>query len=219
MRTSEEKQLAILSLEKELETVPQYTFFNDDKHEAIEYCIKYLKGEVTVDEIYEMAEEEEIGDYTREQVCSFECWNEFGEGDLIDYLYDESNLVTELPTSSDKPVVCSKLCGECPFSNKSLNGWLADYTKDDILAFMQGEASFPCHMMMTEEGKTVDECKELINQGKMRICRGYTEMLIKSCKSVRMNEQLAKAIELVKIEGLSDNSMSIFEFIKHHKLD
>jgi hypothetical protein len=114
-------------------------------------------------------------------------------------------------------VVCSKICNECPFSNKSLNGWLADYTIDDIVIFQNKEVSFPCHKMVNNDNLTQVEVENKILNGDMKLCRGYVESIIKSCKSPYINKLLVKAINEVKVIGLSDDSMSIWEFKKHHE--
>lgn len=112
--------------------------------------------------------------------------------------------------------VCSKLCGECPFSKNSAKGWLADYTPQDIQNFMNGEALFPCHKMVEGDELTQAEVKEKILSGELKLCRGYVESMVKSCKMPKFNKILLEARALVKEEGLSADSMSIFEFIKYH---
>lgn len=112
--------------------------------------------------------------------------------------------------------ICSKLCGECPFSNKSIQGYLANYDVDDIKNFMDSEALFPCHKMMPDEDLDQDEVQELIKNGELKLCRGYMESMIKSCKMPKHNKTLSEAIALVKEQGLSDKSMDIRQFIKYH---
>jgi len=113
-------------------------------------------------------------------------------------------------------MVCAKLCNECPFSNQSLNGWLSDYTVEDIMTFMRNEVSFPCHKMV-DENISVDKANKLINSGEIKLCRGYVESIIKSAKMPFMNKNLLEAIKLVKEQGLSENSMAIWDFKKHHE--
>lgn len=113
--------------------------------------------------------------------------------------------------------VCSKLCGECPFSNKSPQGWLADYSVDDIQNFMNGEALFPCHKMVADDDMNQAEVQEAIESGEMKLCRGYVESFIKSCKMPKFNIFLKGAIAMVKSEGVSEHSMSLRDFRKHHE--
>lgn len=111
--------------------------------------------------------------------------------------------------------VCKKICNECPFSNKSLNGWLADYTIEDFISFQRADVAFPCHMI-TSENMSINEVELAIKRGELKLCRGYVESMIKSCKAP-INPLLKEVIEEVKKEGLSENSMAIWEFKKHHE--
>lgn len=111
--------------------------------------------------------------------------------------------------------VCTKLCNECPFSKKSINGWLADYTVEDFQAFHRADAPFPCHMM-TGDDMAIDEVEHAIRVGNLKLCRGYVESIIKSCK-LPTNPLLVKAVTLVKEQGLSEDSMPIWEFKRHHE--
>jgi hypothetical protein len=113
--------------------------------------------------------------------------------------------------------VCKKICNECPFSNKSLNGWLGGYTIDDVMTFQRTETSFPCHKMMTQENLSPTQVDRAIKNGDMKLCRGYVESMVKSCKSPFANKFLIEAIAEVKAEGLSEDSMAIWDFKKHHE--
>jgi hypothetical protein len=112
--------------------------------------------------------------------------------------------------------ICKKICNECPFSNKSLNGWLGGYSIDDVMAFQRTETSFPCHKMMTQENLSQAQADKAIKNGNMKLCRGYVESMVKSCKSPFANQLLIEAIVKVKAEGLSEDSMAIWDFKKHH---
>lgn len=111
--------------------------------------------------------------------------------------------------------VCAKLCNECPFSKNSLNGWLATYTVEDFQSFQRGDALFPCHMMHGD-GLSFDEVEDAISSGELKLCRGYVESIIKSAK-LPMNPMLLKAMKIVKEQGLSEDSMAIWDFKKHHE--
>ena len=114
--------------------------------------------------------------------------------------------------------ICNKLCGECPFSKKSIKGFIANYSIDDFQQMMGHEISFPCHMSMDDEGVDVDDVLGIIEKGEMKLCRGYIESIIKSAKMPYHNKQIVEAVKLVKEQGLSEDSMSIWEFRKHHTL-
>lgn len=113
--------------------------------------------------------------------------------------------------------ICQKLCNECPFSKGSLPGWLSSYTIDDVSNFMSNEALFPCHLMIKENNLNQAEVQHKLESGELKLCRGYLESMIKTCKMPRYNKILTEARELVKQEGTSENSMSMFEFKKHHE--
>jgi hypothetical protein len=113
--------------------------------------------------------------------------------------------------------VCKKICNECPFSKKSIPGWLADYTVQDIMDFQNGEALFPCHKMMPDADLDQEEVQQKIESGELKLCRGYVESVIKSAKSPRYNQVLKDAMAQARAEGLSEESMPIWEFKKHHE--
>ena len=114
--------------------------------------------------------------------------------------------------------ICSKICNDCPFSSNSVNGWLADYNIEDFKSMMDQEVLFPCHMMMKEDDLTVDKAQEKIIKGELKLCRGYMESMIKSCKMPKFNKYLLNVRQKVKEEGVSDSSMSIYSFTKHHTI-
>jgi hypothetical protein len=114
-------------------------------------------------------------------------------------------------------MICKKICNECPFSNKSLSGWLGGYSIDDIIKFQREEISFPCHMMMSNGDMSLIEADKAIKNGSIKLCRGYVESIIKSAKSPFMNKTLVQAISEVRAEGLSEDSMAIWNFKKHHE--
>ena len=111
--------------------------------------------------------------------------------------------------------LCKKLCNECPFSNKSIPGWLADYSVEDIKELQNQEALFPCHLMI-DENLSQEEAEEKIISGEMKLCRGYVESMKKSCKSPRTNKLLIEALNIVREEGVSSDSMTIWDFMKYH---
>lgn len=105
-----------------------------------------------------------------------------------------------------------KKCAECPFSKASLAGWLADYTVSDLLMYMQFEIPFPCHMAMPNHDISVNQIEAKVLSGELPLCRGYMEMMKKSCKLPK-KEWLA---ELLKTITLDENSVNSMEFYNHH---
>ena len=213
-RTPEEIKLALLTLENDLKNSPATSIFGDDNHKSIRIGIQIIKGEITEDDIYDM---EDNGEIEYMDVSSYIDWLDGGV-ELKDIVFSDESIVTELPTTKNKVNLCPKICGECPFSNRSMKGFLADYEIEDFYKFMSSEVAFPCHMRMGEEDVDAQEAEGKISNGEMTICRGYVESLIKSGKSPKHSEILKKAIKQVKEDGLSDKTMSIFDFQKHHTI-
>lgn len=112
-----------------------------------------------------------------------------------------------------------KTCGDCPFSNNSMRGFLADYSAEDFQNFQQAEMNFPCHKHMNDDGMSALEAHSRVDNGEMPFCRGYVESIIKSGAVPKKNTKLMEAIELVKLDGLSDNTMSMSEFREFHDLE
>lgn len=108
--------------------------------------------------------------------------------------------------------ICTKICDECPFSNKSPRGWLADYTVEDFAQFFRLEVLFPCHKQIKDD-LNFNQAAELVKTNKVKLCRGYVESMRKSAK-LPVDPELAN---IVKNVALSDDSMSIFEFFAHHQ--
>ena len=96
-------------------------------------------------------------------------------------------------------MVCKKVCSECPFSNQSIKGWLADYSIEDLVQMVTTEQSFPCHKLM-DHGMDSGEAQDLIQDGEMKLCRRFVESIIKSAKMPKYNQQLIQAMDQVKKE-------------------
>jgi len=109
--------------------------------------------------------------------------------------------------------VCSALCNDCPFSRQSLPGFLADYKVEDFRAFMTHDIMFPCHKQM-KAATPIEAVQASIKAGKLKLCRGYVESMVKSAKMPR-EESFAQIVKDVR-PYLDDHSMSIWEFTDHH---
>jgi hypothetical protein len=104
-----------------------------------------------------------------------------------------------------------KPCKECPFTKSSLPGWLADYTVQDFVDFLHNEVPFPCHMTQSESLPVIVLAHK-IRIGEIRLCRGYAEMMKKSCKMPRV----AWLKDLLDTVTVSDEAMTIKEFSDYH---
>ena len=114
----------------------------------------------------------------------------------------------------NKIKVCQNMCGGCPFSSKSMKGFLADYSIDDIRYFLNHSVFFTCHKHM-DVNLPQSEIKREVIKRQLPLCRGFMECMVKSCITPR-DLDLAKARNSIKSD-LSPDSMSIFEFDEHHK--
>ena len=117
-----------------------------------------------------------------------------------------------------KLMVCSKVCRECPFSNKSLKGWLGPASVDTMLEFQQNEGLFSCHL---QRGEDPEQNLEEITDGKQRICRGYMISAKLSCKSFGQNPETGKALKelsdtLEISEEEKETILKRWEFKKYH---
>lgn len=112
--------------------------------------------------------------------------------------------------------ICKNLCTECPFSNQSLKGFLADYSIQDIKNIFDNDILFPCHIYLQND-IFIEHINEKVLSGEYPLCRGYAECMIKSAKSPRSGELRRLLIQQVR-DNLSDNSMTIWEFMEHHDL-
>jgi hypothetical protein len=210
-KTQPEIDHMILALGKQRDKLPEYNVFGGNNHLTIDTQIEILKGQIiSEDDIYDR--EDEFGDACSDIAMVFD-WmkGHFDDSEIVD-----NDCLPELNTPVSKINVCAKQCNECPFSNKSIPGWLADYTTEDIQQYMFNEAFFPCHKMMKEDDMTQDQVQEAIQAGEIKFCRGYVESMIKSAKMPYKNKLLVEVFKKVKEEGLSETSMDIMEFREHH---
>ena len=211
MRTNKEIEELIKIFEHQLTIIPQYNFFNEDNHENYCVAISLLKNNLTMDDIYE-----EYNDNTYSFVSDIETW----KGDLdfprLYLLIDPiSESIFTCENMKPKVSVCKNMCGSCPFSKTSLQGFLGGYTLNDFVTFHTSEITFPCHNLTLTDTISKDVDLAIIN-GKNKFCRGYVESVIKSGKLPKENELLIQAINEVKDMGLSENSMSFIKFNNYY---
>lgn len=213
-RTQQEIDQAIARIKGERPYVPNYNAFGDNNHELIDASIEALEGKwnykTNLEDIAdEKGWDENVIIHLQEAVNFIE-----GHGNVEDLLWYPDKVYA---VEEKKVKLCGpKTCVDCPFSKNSMRGFLADYKTQDFIDFMNLEASFPCHNSMETEGKSLTEVAKDIEDGKKPFCRGYVESIIKSGKMPYKNKKLMEAIGIVKKDGLSENTMSIFEFINFH---
>lgn len=99
---------------------------------------------------------------------------------------------------------CKTPCKECPFTKKSLPGYLGGFTIEATLESVFSESSFKCHL--TREVKDKKECA-----GRML----FVSKLGKVFRDEQL-EKIRKAIQNSTSEETKNNILSYAEFKKHH---
>lgn len=236
MRSKEEIQEAIERVKSEIPHIPMYNAFGENNHEKIYATIYVIQEGVDYMEDLELLQEEQgwgdsVIDHIQEAInfnegyCEIEDVLFHPESDYRNVAAPEVVPTVEIlapPSQSNKKEVrlCNKkTCGDCPFSNKSMRGFLADYTTEDFVKFQQAEMNFPCHKHMNDDGMSAIEAHNRIDNKEMPLCRGYVESFIKSGAMPKKNTTLMEAIEIVKLDGLSENTMSMSEFREFHDIE
>ncbi len=113
--------------------------------------------------------------------------------------------------------ICKKMCGECPFSESSPKGWLGPHSLEGILKTLHQGDLFSCHML-----RRIDMNQQDIENGDVRICRGFVASATKSGIVFDRDTETQRAISdlqiLVSHEAKEDSSsiLSKDEFEKHH---
>lgn len=217
--TKEELQTALAIEKKITDKLPARNIFGDDNLisvKILEMAIAYFDFGGFDAEITEEADEWDDSSFGDEEFHNSAAYM-FLDGDKEVFFESYRDQFGEDYTAEAAEEagykVCSKLCGECPFSSKSAKGWLADYEVKDFMNFMTHEILFPCHMQMGEDDLSPEAVNEKVRNGELTLCRGYVESMRKSCKTPR-DEKLAKIVAEIEV---SEQSMSIFEFAKHHE--
>lgn len=108
--------------------------------------------------------------------------------------------------------VCKNPCTECPFTKKSLRGWLADYeSPENLHRLIMSEIPFPCHMTQENDLSIL----EAMRDNEIR-CKGALLYMKKACKMPRNKE----VFEMIKSFTINDTEdiLSVPEFIKHHSI-
>ena len=116
--------------------------------------------------------------------------------------------------------VCSKVCNQCPFSSKSLRGWLGDVSVEDTLEAQQSEQLFSCHLH--RQGDPAVNLNKIM-RGVQPICRGYMISAHISCKSFGQNHDTGEALkklssEMVITDEEKEVILTRWAFKKHHTI-
>jgi hypothetical protein len=107
----------------------------------------------------------------------------------------------------------NKPCGECPFTNKSLGGFLPGYGSAFRLhSFVMSEAYFPCHMQLPKGAGSIPMEMARFHPR----CAGSLIYMKKACKFPE-NRKLKLLLDEVTPEE-KELVMSVPEFMKHHEL-
>ena len=118
--------------------------------------------------------------------------------------------------------VCTRLCGQCPFSKKSIKGWLGGLSIEDTIDHINHEVVFSCHKV---RGEDPQENLHKALKGEQHICRGFMLSAKLSCKMFgsrgTVDSELLKELadsmgEITDLER--ENVMATWDFRKHHTL-
>ena len=96
-------------------------------------------------------------------------------------------------------------CNACPFSKKSLRGWLGPWAVNDLHRHVMAEGDFICHKKMDALGEEGVQYSE-------HYCAGSIEYMNKNAKMCKDPEKA----DLQKKHPAGDDIMSLPEFHKHH---
>ena len=112
--------------------------------------------------------------------------------------------------------ICAKICKECPFSIGSAKGWLGPHDANDIVADMNRDLPFSCHLV---RGDDEQENQEKMENGEHPICRGYVASATRSAKQFGQHPYYGKQMrELQKqiTEEDENQVMNKWTFLKYH---
>ena len=106
-----------------------------------------------------------------------------------------------------------KMCDDCPFRAKSLQGWLGPYTVDDFEKIIHSETGMICHTAIDDMKVKGYEDDEIEEYGQH--CIGMFRYRNNVCKTSRDSviEAYQDSLKKVKDEPV----IGAFEFRKHHE--
>ena len=212
MRTELEKKLAILSLNNEKKNIEEFDSFGSNNYTIINYGSHVIYGKLSLADLIDLRKGEMITDLELIQLKRFVFWlDKTNDNEFVKLLWNASSLITK----TTRVKVCDELCEICPFSNQSPKGSLGKFTSSDLLSLYRNEANFGCQAEVKDKNMTIEDASDLVKEGKIKMCRGYIEMIAKSGYVPQKNKELIEVYIFVMYE-LSDHSMDLFEFIEHH---
>jgi len=113
--------------------------------------------------------------------------------------------------------MCKKVCSKCPFSKKSLPGWLGPYDVDSILFAQQFDSGFACHTHIEEESSIED-----VLNGDIPICRGFVASASASHKLFgQLNTNVSKGLKSLQEEITEEDKENVLnrnDFRIHHTI-
>ena len=105
---------------------------------------------------------------------------------------------------------CVKMCKECPFSNKSLPGYLGPHKLEDIINYKNTDYPFTCHM---QRGDDVFEN----GADQIDVCKGYINWSVKVAHMFKDPELRRLQQEVVRESEDFKTTLGLMEFFNHHK--
>ncbi len=117
-----------------------------------------------------------------------------------------------------KLTICKKICKECPFTFKSVKGWLGEvHTVDEIIEDMNRDIPFSCHLQRKDNDE--DNIGQLMN-GEQNVCRGYVASASCSAKQFGQHPIYGKQMRELQKEITEEDRnlvMNKWTFKKYHE--
>lgn len=114
-------------------------------------------------------------------------------------------------------MACSKPCRECPYRKNSAPGYFGGHSPSEYRGFISQDTIVACHL----RSKFDDD--GLLIESSMKPCTGHILAQVKSCKLPSLNKDLIEFHRQMRerpdFEELKANSLSIFDFNKHHGIE
>lgn len=113
--------------------------------------------------------------------------------------------------------VCNSICKQCPFTFSAVHGWLGPHSLEEVLFTQEQSKLFSCHML-----RKTDMTKEDIEDGHVKICRGFIASATKSGICFDNNTETGKALRKLQVSIAieakedMDSILSNDEFAQYH---
>lgn len=111
-------------------------------------------------------------------------------------------------------------CGECPFYNDSLPGWLGNDSPQAVIDAVNSEGGYACHMsidrVIRKGGGVIHNGKLCANVDEVQQCVGAILCATKSFKLYRKGPLRSQQDCLDRLDEDRSNILDTWEFLKYH---